>query len=68
MHPSRVHGFGSQKGNRTRIVTDAWWDNLKNTPWNSMGRFAMVGHDKLLSSLVCVTPSTGTNKFDFDST
>jgi hypothetical protein len=23
-----------------------------------MGRLAMVGHDKLLSTLVCVTPST----------
>jgi Na+-transporting NADH:ubiquinone oxidoreductase subunit NqrA len=25
-----------------------------------MERLAMVGHDKLLRSLVCVTPSTGT--------
>jgi len=26
-----------------------------------MGRLAIVGHDKLLSRLVCVTPSTGTS-------
>jgi hypothetical protein len=32
------------------------WDNLENTDWDSMGRLARVGHDKLLISLAAVAP------------
>ncbi len=39
---------------------EKWWDNLENKPWDSMGRSAMVGHDKLLTRLACVAPLLGT--------
>jgi hypothetical protein len=32
------------------------WDNVKNNPWNSMGRTAEVGHDKSLMPLICGRP------------
>lgn len=39
------------------------WDYPKNTHWNPMRRIAGVGHNKLLSSLVSVAPSTNTQLF-----
>jgi len=37
-----------------------WWDNFKNTLWDSMGRSAKVGHNKLLPSIDCLVPPLGT--------
>jgi len=36
------------------------WDNVKNNHWNSMGRTAEVGHDKLLNPLDSGSPLLGT--------
>ncbi len=45
---------------KARPAQPVRWDNLGNKHWNTMGRLAKVGHDKLLNGLVCVAPSTGT--------
>jgi hypothetical protein len=45
-----------------RICLLCGWDNLEKAYWDSMGRRARVGHDKLLISLARVAPSTGTTK------
>src|SRR5271169_6597498 len=45
---------------RSRFDPHIRWDNLENTHWDSMGRWAKVGHDKLLTMLVWVTPLLGT--------
>jgi len=36
------------------------WDNLENTYWDSMGRLAEVGHDKLLTIVAWVRSLLGT--------
>jgi hypothetical protein len=37
-----------------------WWDNFKNTLWDSMERLAEVGHSNLLLSIGCLVPPLGT--------
>jgi hypothetical protein len=39
------------------------WDNLKNTPWNSMEQLARVGQDKLLMFLLSGSPPLGTTHY-----